>query len=84
MTWQADALCTEHPEVNFFPEQGESLDAARAVCEHCAVQAECLDLALSLGTLGKYGVWAGTSAKERRLLRRSLLEATPEGLLRAS
>lgn len=65
--WHADALCREHPEVNFFPKTGEDLRPARAVCGSCAVRAECLAYALTDSRLE--GVWAGTSGRERRRLR---------------
>lgn len=65
-SWQADAACIEHPEVNFYPERGESTEPARAVCSGCLVRAECLDFSLQEGNGGRFGVWGGTSARERR------------------
>jgi hypothetical protein len=35
--WMKDALCREHPEISFFPEPGEDLRAAKAVCARCLV-----------------------------------------------
>lgn len=68
--WQADALCIEYPEVNFFPERGEPSAPAKAVCERCLVRPECLAWALEHGQGpglgGGHGVWAGTSARQRR------------------
>lgn len=69
-SWQADAACREHPEVSFFPERGERLDPARAVCAACLVRDDCLAYALSLGPQ-LAGVWAGTSEAERRVLLRT-------------
>ena len=67
--WQADALCIEYPEVNFFPARGEPTEPARAVCRACLVREECLAFALEHGLgpgqHGGHGVWAGTSARER-------------------
>lgn len=66
--WMADALCKTTPDVNFYPGRGESTDAARAVCAVCPVRAECLEYALRIGE--RYGIWGGTSERERRVLRR--------------
>ena len=71
--WMDDALCQEYPEVNFFPGRGESTDEARAVCGRCLVRSECLAFALEhgqgAGGRGGFGVWAGTSARERVKMR---------------
>jgi WhiB family transcriptional regulator, redox-sensing transcriptional regulator len=55
------------PDV-FFPDRGESLEPAKRVCGDCAVRNECLEHALSTGE--RFGVWGGTSERERRRLRR--------------
>lgn len=65
-SWQADALCKEHPEVNFFPDPSQSAAPASAVCARCLVASECLSYALS--ETGIAGVWGGTSDEERRAL----------------
>lgn len=70
--WQADAVCKEHPEVDFFPPRGASALPAIELCRRCAVQAECLAYALSDPSL--VGVWGATTTKERRRLRNQ----TPE------
>jgi WhiB family transcriptional regulator, redox-sensing transcriptional regulator len=62
--YAADAACREHPEVNFFPERGESSAPAKAVCAACLVNIECLTYALTERI--EHGVWAGTSARQRR------------------
>ena len=41
LQWMADALCREHPEVNFFHGQGEDVEPPKAVCGECLVSAEC-------------------------------------------
>jgi WhiB family redox-sensing transcriptional regulator len=67
--WRDDAACVHHPDpVDFFPERGESLSAAKAVCGTCSVREECLDYAMQWNHLS--GVWGGLSERERRLLRR--------------
>ncbi|MGH2768237.1 MAG: WhiB family transcriptional regulator [Actinomycetota bacterium] len=62
------ARCLEvDPEI-FFPERGGSSRAARAVCSQCEVRAECLLYALR--NHEQFGIWGGTSERERRKLRR--------------
>jgi WhiB family transcriptional regulator, redox-sensing transcriptional regulator len=60
------------PDV-FFPDRGESLSPAKAVCAECIVRDECLEFALDQGE--RFGVWGGTSERERRKLRRARREA---------
>jgi WhiB family redox-sensing transcriptional regulator len=66
--WQRDALCREHPEVEFFPERGASTREAKALCARCLVRDDCLAFALEAGI--KHGVWGGMSERERRRVRR--------------
>lgn len=70
--WHADAACREHPEIDWFPTRGAEafrmLRAARQVCAGCLVRDECLDFALADPTI--VGVWAGTTALERKKMRR--------------
>jgi len=69
--WQTHARCAEvEPEI-FFPERGGSSKAARAVCSKCQVRAECLEYALN--NKEQFGIWGGTSERERRGLRRDRL-----------
>ena len=66
--WQADARCSEvDPEI-FFPERGGSSKAARAVCSQCSVRGQCLEYALN--NKEQFGIWGGTSERERRRLRK--------------
>jgi WhiB family transcriptional regulator, redox-sensing transcriptional regulator len=66
--WQGQARCVEvDPEI-FFPERGGSSKAARAVCAQCTVRDKCLDYALN--NKEQFGIWGGTSERERRKLRR--------------
>lgn len=74
---------TEHAECRgstplFFPDKhigGDSFGvaAARATCSKCPVSAECLEWALTGGPEGTgehFGVWGGTTPRERRAIRR--------------
>jgi WhiB family redox-sensing transcriptional regulator len=65
--WHADAACHETPDVNFFPDRGDDGAPTKAVCGRCLVRAECLAAALAdpLTT----GIWAGTTASDRRAMR---------------
>jgi WhiB family transcriptional regulator, redox-sensing transcriptional regulator len=66
--WQVKARCTEvDPEI-FFPERGGSSKAARAVCSNCEVRMQCLEYALN--NKEQFGIWGGTSERERRRLRK--------------
>ncbi len=66
--WQGKARCLEvDPEI-FFPERGGSSKAARAVCNNCEVRSQCLEYALN--NKEQFGIWGGTSERERRRLRK--------------
>lgn len=66
--WQVNAACNDvEPEI-FFPERGGSSKAARAVCNECSVRDQCLEYALN--NKEQFGIWGGTSERERRRLRR--------------
>jgi WhiB family transcriptional regulator, redox-sensing transcriptional regulator len=68
--WVADALCAQVDTELFFPPKGGSTYEAKAVCARCPVAADCLDYALSLPQqVDYYGIWGGTSERERRRLR---------------
>ena len=65
--WQARAECRNVDPELMFPGRGESTRAAKAVCAICAVRTECLAYALDAGE--RFGVWGGTSERERRKMR---------------
>lgn len=68
LSWQMLARCLEvDPEI-FFPERGGSSRAARAVCSQCRVRAQCLRYALA--NREQFGIWGGTSERERRKLKK--------------
>jgi WhiB family redox-sensing transcriptional regulator len=71
--WHKDALCREFPGLNFFPERGERVDTLKAVCGRCAVRDECLSVALEHND--PFGIWGGTSGRERRNMRRDAAAA---------
>lgn len=63
------------PDV-FFPDRGESLEPAKSICAECIVRDECLEYALE--NRERFGVWGGTSERERRRIRRARRDATPK------
>jgi WhiB family redox-sensing transcriptional regulator len=69
LPWTQHAKCRSVDPDLFFPERGENTEAAKQVCAGCPVQAECLEYALA--TTQKFGVWGGTSERERRRMRRA-------------
>jgi len=69
--WHRDAACAADdvdPEW-FYVERGGSTKAARDVCARCIVQEQCLEYALSDPDARAWGVWGGTTPRERRGLR---------------
>lgn len=77
--WMRYGLCRDTPDVNFFPERGESLGPAQAVCAQCVVRVRCLEYALQ--TNQQDGVWGGTSERQRRRMRRTQQRAQKELVL---
>lgn len=66
--WQTRAACRKIPEPDrFFPATRPDKEA-KALCAGCPVRDECLAHALAYD---EPGVWAGTSAKERQLMKES-------------
>lgn len=61
--WQADAACREHPEIDFFPLNGDDARPAQRVCSTCLVRDDCLAFATHDNSLN--GVWGGTTEQLR-------------------
>lgn len=77
--WRTRAACRDKDPELFFPLATPDTDAgerqvaeARAVCISCTVRVECLRFALA--TLPGDGIWAGTTADERKTARRHLTQ----------
>lgn len=66
--WRRKAKCPGS-SANFFPERGESIKEAKAVCGTCEVRQECLEFAIRIKVA--HGIWGGLSERERRSYRRS-------------
>lgn len=67
MTWRDEAVCAGVDSEMFFPDTASGIKTARRICAPCPVKAECLAFALERDP---WGVWAGTTRRERRELRR--------------
>lgn len=71
--WSSDAACLTIDPETFFP-HGEGQTAwpriarAKEICQECPVLVVCLEFALA--TNAQYGIWGGTTARERKLVRR--------------
>lgn len=68
--WHRRASCRSKGTDAFFLGPGQSSGAAKAMCSSYPVRGECLTAAMSDPEL--QGVWAGTSDRERRMMRRAL------------
>lgn len=67
LEWKRYGNCAGKQTNIWYPDNAAGLIAPRAICEDCPVTSECLDHALRHE---KYGVWAGTSERQREELRR--------------
>lgn len=66
--WAVFAACKNEQATTFFPQNRTEESAALAICGICPVREDCLDHALE--TNERFGVWGGTTERERRKLRR--------------
>lgn len=70
--WWRGAPCGDANPDLFFPERGQSIDDARAVCHRCRARTPCLAMAVLRNE--EEGVWGGLSVRERRAVRRQLVD----------
>lgn len=70
--WRERAACKGMDAALFVLARGDSGREAKRVCRGCEVRAECLEYALD--SHEQFGVWGGTSERERRRMRREGLE----------
>jgi WhiB family redox-sensing transcriptional regulator len=71
-TWYRRAACQGYDPELFFAESKTGsdlarLEAAKRICRECPVRNACLRWAIDNGASA--GVWGGTDARERRVLR---------------
>ncbi|GGY12095.1 WhiB family transcriptional regulator [Streptomyces anandii] len=79
--WRDQAACIgEDPEI-FFPLSDVAATGgaflAQAICRRCSVSLDCRTWALEHGE--DDGIWGGTTAAQRRAIRRAAIESTPTG-----
>lgn len=66
MRWQELAKCKGKDLEIFFPGHGEDASEAKSICASCPVRVQCLDEGMN----HRFGVWGGTSERQRRRMRR--------------
>jgi Transcription factor WhiB. len=62
--------CGDYDPELFYPTSEANMAAvemAKSVCRRCPLRADCLSYALETGD--DWGIWAGTTARERRRIR---------------
>ncbi len=52
----------------FFPDQGQPVDAAIAICNECPVELQCFEY--SLRSKERMGIWGGVAERGRRRIKR--------------
>lgn len=65
--WMQEASCLGSSPDLWFPSHDRIPQEAKAICAACPVRSDCLEYALADRRLS--GIWAGTSASDRRRLR---------------
>lgn len=66
--WHDEANCVGFHDV-YFGEAASTRQALR-ICEDCPVRTDCLATALGVPMHSDFGVWGGTTAWERKRLRK--------------
>ena len=75
--WMERAACKGLTDL-FYPDgPGPAPNEARLICEGCPVIRHCLGAACAGREL--FGVWGGQSPRQRRHVRRAVLESIEEG-----
>lgn len=73
-----DAACRGMDPELFYAEGGAAIAKMKEVCAVCPVRQKCLEWAV---TREEFGVWGGTTARERAALRRERgLRLVPAGV----
>lgn len=73
--WRQQSGCDGHDSSLWFPHHGDHRAAqqALAICSTCPVRLDCLTVHLA----ERYGIWGGTTERERRRVRQQLGEGIP-------
>jgi WhiB family redox-sensing transcriptional regulator len=73
--WRTAAACRGQDPEWWHPVRDASVEPHRRICRSCPVKVKCLEYALAGGAKGDGGIWAGSSARDRRRARRRGLDA---------
>jgi hypothetical protein len=65
--WHLQGLCGQADAEAWFPEKGIPTRPAKAICAACPVRVDCLEDALERHE--PWGIWGGTSERERQRIR---------------
>mgnify|MGYP001250654885 FL=1 len=65
--WSNRAMCKNLETEVFFPSRGEAVTPIKIICKSCPVVKPCLEYAMKSGE--KFGIWGGTSERDRRKMR---------------
>jgi len=72
--WADEALCLRARPGLFFSLDEDDVAEALSLCRRCHVRGACLSYAITHGE--RFGVWGGTTERERRRMIRDV-QATP-------
>jgi WhiB family transcriptional regulator, redox-sensing transcriptional regulator len=66
--WRQGAACQGHDPELWFSALPADRDLATAVCASCCVRSRCLSTALGFEAVGggSYGLWGGSSERDRK------------------
>ncbi len=64
LAWKALGECVDQETIVFFPKNIKGVRAAKAICNECVVKEDCLEFAID--NREDFGIWGGTSERERR------------------
>lgn len=80
--WITDGACFGSYDARFFPARGDSNKEAKAICfGKCSIREACLEHALTQPE--RFGIWGGTSERERQEIRRLRNEEARQELTNA-
>lgn len=64
--------CQQWPDL-FFPDKGGTSEPAKELCQGCPVMLQCLEYALQSNE--EFGVWGGTTFRERKRIKQNARRA---------
>jgi len=73
--WTDKALCAEVSGDFFYPEKGESIAAAKAVCRSCEVRLPCLRYSIEIADWN--GIYGGFTERVRQRIARQVRAGKP-------